>query len=212
MVLMRQKDIERFSRWASGYENSRLQRFFLAPAHTAVLDTIAALEPRPRHLLDVGCGTGALLRAAASRFPNCELCGVDPAPGMIKVSRKLTGSNPRLRFREAPAQRLPFEEGCFDLVVSTLSFHHWGDHARGVHEVMRVLKPGGFFVLADIFAVSWARGLWLGRLVRSGDYFHTRQEMESLFGAAGLQNPRLVGGPSPRRLSRCLGHLQPEAA
>jgi ubiquinone/menaquinone biosynthesis C-methylase UbiE len=107
-------------------------------------------------VLDVGCGTGALLRQMNARLPNVlELVGVDPAIEVVRLARdRAEGVE---QFIQANAEQLPFPDGHFDLVVSTSSFDHWVDQERGLREVARVLQPEGRFVLADLCA-AWLSG------------------------------------------------------
>lgn len=182
---MRDKDVKRFNEWAADYETSRLQSVFFAPVQRRTLDLLSSLESSPSRLLDVGCGTGALLRQAAGRFPEAQLYGADPAPEMVKVAQGLGQGISRLQILEAPAQQLPFPDEYFDLVTSTLSFHHWGDQESGLMEVCRVLRPGGALVLVDIFALSWMRALHV--LARTRDRFHTKSEVERMLDTAGLK-------------------------
>jgi SAM-dependent methyltransferase len=104
---------------------------------------------------------------------------------MVKVAQRLGQGISRLEVLEAPAQELPFPDDYFDLVTSTLSFHHWGDQERSLMEVCRVLSPGGALVLVDIFALSWMRPLHV--LARTRDRFHTRSEVERMLDSAGLK-------------------------
>jgi ubiquinone/menaquinone biosynthesis C-methylase UbiE len=57
--------------------------------------------------------------------------------------------NPKATFRRAFAEALPFPDQSADIVVSSLSFHHWADQEKGLREIARVLRPGGYFCLAD---------------------------------------------------------------
>ena len=77
----RKKDIERFDHWASTYEHSWLQRAFFDRAHQATLALAAGIIHEPVSVLDVGCGTGKLLRRAHINWPQAQLIGVDPANG-----------------------------------------------------------------------------------------------------------------------------------
>ncbi len=181
---MREDDVRRFNRWAADYNQSRLQRLFFGRVQRGVLDIVSSLRPQFDRLLDVGCGTGALLREAAERFPAGELYGVDPAPEMVRVAQESTPLNSRFHFLEAPAQSLPFPAAHFDVVLSTVSFHHWGDQPQGLAEASRVLVPGGIFVLADMFAIGAGRLMYA--LGRSRDRFHTKHEVEALLKAVGL--------------------------
>ena len=86
----REKDIERFDQWASTYEHSWLQRAFFDRAHQATLALAADIVHQPVSVLDVGCGTGKLLRRATTYWPEAQLIGVDPANGMIEMAKRLT--------------------------------------------------------------------------------------------------------------------------
>ena len=69
--------------------------------------------------------------------------GVDPSAEMTDGRGADAGGEDRLRFVQAPAEELPLLGGHFDLVLSTLSFHHWADQRIGLREVGRVLAPRG---------------------------------------------------------------------
>jgi ubiquinone/menaquinone biosynthesis C-methylase UbiE len=139
-----------FDSWAPSYDKSLLQRVFFDRTHARV---VRALRPLLRGaaapvVVDVGCGTGRLLSRLRSAFPSASLIGVDAAAGMIEVaSRKpeLAG----VHLVVASADALPFEDASCDVVVSTISFHHWSDQAAGLRDVARVLRPGGNLVLVD---------------------------------------------------------------
>src|SRR5260221_3796470 len=83
------KDVEHFERWSHTYEQSRLQRILFDRVHAAVVRAVAATGAAPTSILDVGCGTGRLLRAMQVRWPEAQLFGVDPAEGMVRVARQL---------------------------------------------------------------------------------------------------------------------------
>jgi ubiquinone/menaquinone biosynthesis C-methylase UbiE len=108
---------------------------------------LAKTQSHPNAILDVGCGTGRLLRKAKELWPNARLIGVDAADKMIEEAKKLF---PEAEFHVAMAESLPLPNASVDLTFSTLSFHHWINQAKGVSEVARVLRPQGRFLLADI--------------------------------------------------------------
>jgi ubiquinone/menaquinone biosynthesis C-methylase UbiE len=123
-----------------------------------VADLVAQSEPRASAILDVGCGTGALLRELESRLDGgIDLAGVDPAPAMLEVARAKLRPGSRTRLKEASAEQLPFPDETFELLVSTVSFHHWSDQPAGLREAARVLTPGGRILLADHFTAGWLR-------------------------------------------------------
>ncbi|HET9109714.1 MAG TPA: class I SAM-dependent methyltransferase [Ktedonobacterales bacterium] len=174
------QDVQHFERWSRTYEGSWMQRRLFDPVHQATLDFAATL-PAPASVLDVGCGTGRLLRAVASRWPYAHLIGVDPAQGMVEAARALT---PGADIQRGLAEALPLPDASVDLAVSTLSFHHWGDQSAGVREIARVLRPGGHFILADFAPPST-----LARLRLTGRA-QPRAERQRIFEAAGLRVER----------------------
>jgi ubiquinone/menaquinone biosynthesis C-methylase UbiE len=96
-------------------------------------------------VLDVGTGPGRLARLIAAACPTVEVEGVDLSPEMIAraTSTAVTTSARNVRFQVGDVVTLPFADGSVDLVVSTLSLHHWDDPAAGLDEIVRVLAPGG---------------------------------------------------------------------
>lgn len=105
-------------------------------------------------VLDVGCGTGTLLLAAAERVrPSGELHGIDPAPEMIAHARaKAAAQGAELRLREGSADVLPYPDASFDVVLCTMVMHHLPEtlRQRAVEEMTRVLRPGGRVVIVDL--------------------------------------------------------------
>jgi ubiquinone/menaquinone biosynthesis C-methylase UbiE len=148
----------RFDRRASSYENSTLQQFLFIPVQQTALQLALQLLPRARRVLDIGCGTGQLLRRARPCYPTAQLVGVDLAGQMVATATTLTPTKLAVRYVHASAERLPFTDDVFDLVFTTLSLRHWTDPPAGIAEIGRVLTPGGLLVLADVFPGCRRRG------------------------------------------------------
>ena len=150
--MARHRDVGAFDERSAGYEigwRGSLHRRIA----DRTLDIAIVCAPRPAHILDVGCGTGYLLRRLARRCPEAvELLGIDPAPGMIAEARAAAAGDPRLGFSAGVAEHLPFADCSFDLVVSTTSFDHWADQRAGLVDCARVITPGGQLVLTDRFS------------------------------------------------------------
>jgi SAM-dependent methyltransferase len=103
--------------------------------------------PPPRSVLEIGSGTGALLAVAAERFP--RVVGVDIAMRWLHVSRRrfLDRGRPAPPLVCACAERLPFPDGVFDLVVSAATLEVVRDPGQALAECARVLAPGGTVLL-----------------------------------------------------------------
>lgn len=105
-----------------------------------------------KRLLDVACGTGILARAAAARTGSTGyVAGVDPGPGMLAVARELA---PDVDWRAGVAERLPFPDRTFDIVGCQFGLMFFTDRAQALHEMLRVLLPGGRLVVVTWDAVA----------------------------------------------------------
>jgi SAM-dependent methyltransferase len=156
----------RFDRRASSYEDSPLQQFLFVPVQQTALRLALQLQPQARRVLDVGCGTGQLLRHTRPCYPTAELVGVDLAGQMVATATTVTPTKLAIRFVQGRAECLPFTDDGFDLVFTTLSLRHWTDLSAGIAEIGRVLTPGGLLVLAEVFPSCRRRGPALPMLRR----------------------------------------------
>lgn len=112
--------------------------------------TALGLAPGAR-VLDVGTGPGGLPRRVAAANPGVQVDAVDLAPEMIAWAQRTPALG--VTYAVADVAALPWPDGTFDLVVSTLSQHHWADPAAGLRELRRVLRPEG---KAWVYDVRWA--------------------------------------------------------
>ncbi len=103
-------------------------------------------------VLDVGCGTGTLAVAIKEATPRADVVGLDADPQVLSLaSRKAAASGASISFVRGLATDLPFADGAFDRVVSSLFFHHLDREAkeRTLREIHRVLVPQGELHIAD---------------------------------------------------------------
>ena len=129
-----------------------------------VLDPVMvplALAARPKAMLDVGCGEGRFCRMMAKH--GVAVTGIDPTAAFIAQART---RDPNGTYVESDAERLPFDDAAFDLVVSCLSLVDIPDAAAAIAEMARVLTPGGRLLIAnsagfntagDSEGLGWAR-------------------------------------------------------
>lgn len=132
-------------------------------------------------LLDLGCGRGAVLIAAAARLPEGRATGVDlwtkdqsgNSPAATLANAAAAGVADRVDVQTADMTALPFADESFDVVTSALAIHNVGSSEgryRALDEAMRVLRPGGQLLLADLTPVagSYTAHLGQGTLRRLG--------------------------------------------
>ena len=122
------------------------RRYVLDP----VMVPLAAARS-PRNALDVGCGEGRFCRMLKSR--GVDAVGVDPTAALLAVARTRDVGG---TYVEAPAERLPFRDGRFDLVVSYLSLIDIADVEAAILEMARVMRPGGTLLIANLTSFNTA--------------------------------------------------------
>lgn len=128
---------------------------------------LARLELRgDERILDLGCGRGAVLLMAAQRLPHGRVVGIDlwhtvdqsgNSEETTRRNAELEGVADRIELHTGDMTALPFEADSFDAVVSSLAIHNIKqapDRSDAISEAVRVLRPGGRLVVADIQATK----------------------------------------------------------
>ncbi len=144
MAIDRIRVKESFSRGALEYDDH-------TPVQQRVINSLVSITGQristpPEALLDIGCGTGRLLDAFRSTFPDSALYGLDISQGMLaRACERLKGNAVLVN---ADAEHLPFDDSFFDLVISSSTFQ-WLDSCETCFKAVRdKLKPGGQFIFA----------------------------------------------------------------
>ncbi|WP_374025487.1 class I SAM-dependent methyltransferase [Mycobacterium sp. HNNTM2301] len=128
------------------YDLPFLQQWVYRPPHDEVIAQLRAHHARK--IADVACGTGILSDRIARELRPDEIYGVDMSEGMLGQARARTEAVQWLR---GPAERLPFDDGAVDAVVTTSAFHFF-DQPAALREFHRVLAPGGLVAVAALSA------------------------------------------------------------
>lgn len=108
------------------------------------------LPLRPE-ILDLGCGTGDMLKQFFQLRPGCQLTGLDFSPNMLSVAEKNCKNIPNLVLAQGNACQVPFPDGRFDAVSISFALRNTADYLQVLREALRVLKPGGYFLCIDSF-------------------------------------------------------------
>ena len=153
---------------------------------TGHLGAVIGLEPSDR-LLDVACGRGASAIHLAERF-GCHVTGVDLGPENVAAALTLADDHrvsDRTTFRRGDAEKLPFDDSVFDVVIFECSFCTFPNKETAAAEMARVLRPGGRLGLTDVTidgpVPEDVRGLlaWIACVAGAGtteDYVATLRE------------------------------------
>jgi ubiquinone/menaquinone biosynthesis C-methylase UbiE len=167
--------------------------FFLAigRAKARLAVDIASVSATDR-VVDVGCGPGGAVRAAAAC--GARATGIDPSLAMLRVARAVTRRRDGIDWAEGAAENLPVPTGSATVVWSLATVHHWKDVTKGLAEAHRVLAPGGRVLAIERQSPPDATGL--------ASHGWTEQQAESFAAqcrTAGFDDVRVEGRGSGRR-------------
>ncbi|MGD2178160.1 MAG: methyltransferase domain-containing protein [Anaerolineae bacterium] len=225
-----QDAVEAFRAWAVTYDETvseELERF-AGITHQELLDRLIQLAgiKEGDRVLDVGTGTGRAAIQCALALDEGPIVGIDMTPDMLArgvLNAERAGVERRLQYTLGSAVSLPYPDNRFDVVLSSLAVHHT-TIGRSLGEMMRVLKPGGRMVLADMGAppawrsapVSWLMRLlvWAYRLSGNptakadAEAFYrtyTAEEWRGLLTAKGLERAQVTAILRPgQRIYPCV--------
>lgn len=138
-------------RWLTPLYDPVLRWAFREQAMKSRLTADVALKPGER-ALDLGCGTGTLTLMLKASEPEAHVVGFDGDPAILERARgKAARIGAEITFQEGMAYELPYADGSFDVVVTSLMLHHLSQErkVRALREVSRVLRPSGRLHVAD---------------------------------------------------------------
>lgn len=174
-----------FRVWSHVYDRPLFQWTLYSRVHRRLFDKATGLAPE--RILDVGCGTGELLVAAARRWPDAALSGVDLSTAMLERARtKDFGRSVDLH--QGSVYQLPFDDGTFGLVFNTISSHFYLDGERAFAEMARVLETGGTLLQASLTTgpLAYVPGQGGRSISVPGAVYRGPDEQRRLLRGAGL--------------------------
>ena len=126
---------------------------FLSPGGPEeVAEMVAGIDLAGKRVLDIGSGLGGVDALLVTRHGAAQVVGIDVEPQLVEAARALVagkGLTERVTFQLVEPGPLPFLDASFDVVFSKDAMVHIADKAALYAEVLRVLKPGGWFTAAD---------------------------------------------------------------
>jgi SAM-dependent methyltransferase len=151
------------------------QRLFNDSSMRLILEVIGDAEMADMVVLDVGCGRGGNASAMERTSTPQAIVGADLSFRAVSFCARRYGSD-RMRFLQADAELVPFRDGAFDIVTNIESSHSYPNIDRFYEGVARVLRPGGWFLYADVFDVS-ALDRTVGRLEGAGLHLEYQRDI-----------------------------------
>ena len=141
------------------------------------------LSEIPYHTaLDLGCGTGEMMRLILQQNKDKSLYGIDLSEKMLEVAKEKLGNHVNLILSDS--EQLPFSDSFFDVVYCNDSFHHYPAPDKVLSEVYRVLKPNGIFVMCDCWQPTIGRAImnFYMKHSKEGDVkIYSENEIRKLF-------------------------------
>jgi len=166
-----------------------------ASAHRQLIDE-AELRAGQR-VLEIGCGTGSLILLVKSLHPAVEAIGLDPDPkALARAQRKLERCGISVQLDRGFSDELPYPDESYDRVLSALMFHHLdrNEKTQTLHEVLRVLKPGGSLHLLDFGSGQDGSDGPLARLFRASEHLrdNSADVILALMQSVGFASPAVT--------------------
>jgi len=165
---------------APAYDAQFLQRWVYRPAQDEVVARLRSVGSR--RVADIACGTGILADRIERELHLDEVYGVDMSDGMLAQAKARSS---QVHWLKGPAEKLPFDDGALDAVVTTSAFHFF-DQPAALAEFHRVLAPGGLVAVATISPAPPQALQWLSDSRFTPAHSPSPTQMRALFKGAGF--------------------------
>lgn len=154
MVDIKENSKVAFNQQAATYDND-IKGQHARSLYPVILKKLSEI---PYHTaLDLGCGTGEMMRLILQQNKDKSLYGIDLSEKMLEVAKEKLGNHVNLILSDS--EQLPFSDSFFDVVYCNDSFHHYPAPDKVLSEVYRVLKPNGIFVMCDCWQPTIGRAI-----------------------------------------------------
>jgi len=150
----KKKSRESFNKQASTYDedfNSEHAR----KIYNHIIKTTGNLDGKK--ILDVGCGTGNVLKMIHDKYREAQLYGIDISEKMLEKAKAKLQNNADLTLGDS--ENLPYYNSTFDVIICNDSFHHYPNPEGVLREFNRVLRDGGIFILGDCWQPAITRNI-----------------------------------------------------
>jgi SAM-dependent methyltransferase len=187
---------EEFNRWAEAGRGEEMEDHHL-PITLPVLDRMQIRAED--NILDVGCGSGWLVRLLAERVFDGRVVGLDVSDEMIRRARQNLADVENVLFVVAGADEIPWDANFFTHAISVESAYYWPDPPRGLLQIYRVLAEGGrAWVLINYFRDNPHCHQWAEQFATPA-HLHSAEQWAAMFRAAGFADVEhaLIPDPTP---------------
>jgi len=193
-LLNKNKIIKAFSKGAKHYDGHAAVQKSVAKE---LCDIVCSLDGRPKNILDVGTGTGEVAFLLAEKFSNARIIGCDIAPGMVSKAKKKNTYN-NVVFEIADAEKLPFDDGIFDLIVSGSTYQWVENLLRAFREACRVSHENSYFVFNTYGSktLNELKRSFIESYDKNAKYFHRYQSLEGMKALLAASGFEVVSGTS----------------
>ena len=180
---------QQYNRLANIYDQR--WQYYLTNTLSFLLDW-AQIKPQ-EHVLDIACGTGEFERLLITQQPQPAITGIDFSEKMLAIARQKCQASPKVKFQQASADALPWQESQFDTVICASAFHYFDRPGTVLAEMQRILNPDGRVIILD-----WCRDFWvcqvcdwvLGWVDPAHRQCYSEAELHRLLAAEGYQIQR----------------------